>query len=191
MIKNESLSVFELDLLNIIMEKALLDNKPKFIQLLIDNNFDFGQFFSIDFDLYNWSYHYCRLKDKSRIFRLYNHYINLYEKAPFIRYLLSKRSNKSVEFENVSKELEGCLIFEIKNFIEKVTGYRYLIFLDASQYLVKVFIINEKSDKIDENMHHLFVWSVLCNQPDIAKLFLDKIDVILNFLYLLRFSFQK
>ena len=177
MIKNEPLSIFELDLLNVIMEKALQDNKPKFIELLIDNNFDFGQFVSTDFDLYNWSYHHCELKDNSRIFRLYNHFINLYEKPPFIRYLISKRSKKSVEFKNVSEELKGCLIFEIKNFIEKVTGYRYLIFLDACQYLVKIFI-NEKSDKIDENMHHLFVWSVLCNQPDIAKLFIDKTDVI-------------
>ena len=55
MIKNEPLSIFELDLLNVIMEKALQDNKPKFIELLIDNNFDFGQFVSTDFDLYNWS----------------------------------------------------------------------------------------------------------------------------------------
>ncbi len=126
MIKNESLSIFELDLLNIIMEKALQDNKTKFIQLLIDNNFDFGQFFSTDFDLYNWSYHYCRLKDKSRIFRLYNHYINLYEKAPFIRYLISKRSNKLIEFENVSEELKGCLIYEIKKLSDVKPKYKYI-----------------------------------------------------------------
>jgi len=55
----------QLDFLNEIMEKALKENKKDFVQLLMNNNFNFNEFFYLDSNLYDWGWSHCKLNDES------------------------------------------------------------------------------------------------------------------------------
>jgi hypothetical protein len=171
------------------MEKALVENNVEFAKLLIKNNFQIDKFLSYDSEL-KFFYVHSKFKDKDCVFKLYNYFINdsSKEKTAFILYLESKKS----------KNFQDCFIYEIKNLIEKSTGLKYLLFLDTYEYLVKTIIENffpifnasiENSEKLFptrniQNVHHLFIWSVLCERNNIAEIFLDKAEVINIFLIL-------
>ncbi len=167
------------------MEKALVENNAEFAKLLIKNNFHIDKFLSDDSEL-KLFYVHSKLKDNDCVFKLYNYFINdsSKEKPSFILYLESKKS----------KNLQDCFIYEIKNLIEKSTGFKYLLFLDTYEYLVKTIVKNFfpifSAENLlpfrnnNQNVHHLFIWSVLCERNNIAEIFLDKAEVKNIFLIL-------
>ena len=77
---------FSEDNLFYIMERALFHNRPDFVQLLIDNNFNFDKFLT-----------------KQRYCGLYKYFIDKKDakEAPFYNFLKAKHQN--VDFSDISK----------------------------------------------------------------------------------------
>jgi transient receptor potential cation channel subfamily M member 8 len=135
---------FSEDDLFCIMECALFHNRPDFVQLLIDNNFNFDKFLT-----------------KERYCKLYEYLINKKDakEAPFVNFLeANKRQHQLVKFAK-NKDffsdigtLTDCICFLTEKEIE----------------------INIDNNQFKDPTQALFIWSVLNNRPKIAKIFLTK-----------------
>jgi hypothetical protein len=135
------------------MFQALKFNKPTFVQLLIDNDFDIDAF----------------LTDQ-RHMELYKNILDLNE-VPFVNYLKIKFN---INIENIDYEDNNY----IKKFFE-LSKIKYGLFLSKLDRLTFSIIIikNTRPPKII----HLFIWSILYNRPEISKIFLLKIQDQVNF----------
>jgi len=107
---------FSEDNLFYIMECALFHNRPDFVQLLIDNNFNFDKFLT-----------------KERYCGLYEYFINKKDakEAPFVNFLemnkhqLVKFAKNKLFFSNISN-LTDCVCF--------LTGKEIIIKIDNNQF---------------------------------------------------------
>ena len=135
---------FSEDDLFCIMECALFHNRPDFVQLLIDNNFNFDKFLT-----------------KERYCKLYEYLINKKDakEAPFVNFLeANKRQHQLVKFA------------ENKDFFSDIgTLTDCICFLTE-----KEIEINIDNNQFKDPTQALFIWSVLNNRPKIAKIFLTK-----------------
>ncbi len=131
------------------MECALKKDRPDFVQLLIDNNFNFDDFLSIErqYDLYK------HFRDKKDI-----------KDAPFINYLEMKSEKLFIDMETRQETLES---FKLKDCIK---------FLIEKEIKIKDFITLTLDDRYQfkNPTLGLFIWSVLFNRSEIAKIFLTK-----------------
>jgi len=136
-----------------IMFQALKFNKPTFVQLLIDNDFDVDTF----------------LTDQ-RHMELYKNILDFNE-LPFVNYLKIKFN---INIENID--------YEENNYITKffeLSKIKYGLFLSKLDRLT-ISLIKIKNTRPPQIIH-LFIWSILYNKPAISKIFLLKIRDQVNF----------
>ena len=136
---------FTSEQLESIFEKALSLGDHQFVQLLIENKLDLDKFLTV-----------AKLSD------LYNTIVGMKDikEAPFSNYFrkLSK-SNSTIKFDDV------------QTFIEQFTGIKLsdCFFSDPKLFAI-IYLFPEA--RINNPVENLFIWSVLFNRPEIARVLL-------------------
>ncbi len=136
---------FTSEQLESIFEKALTLGNHQFVQLLIDNKFDIDKFVTVKQlgDLYNSSINSKDVKE-----------------APFSNY-----------FRKISKNQTSVKFNDVQTFIEEFTGIKLsdCFFADLKLFAT-IYLFPEA--RIKNPVENLFIWSILFNRPEVARVFL-------------------
>ncbi len=136
---------FTSEQLESIFEKALTLGNHQFVQLLIDNKFDIDKFVTVKQlgDLYNSSINSKDVKE-----------------APFSNY-----------FRKISKNQTSVKFNDVQTFIEEFTGIKLSdCFFSDPKLFATIYLFPEA--RIKNPVENLFIWSILFNRPEVARVFL-------------------
>ncbi|CAF0758789.1 unnamed protein product [Brachionus calyciflorus] len=154
-----------------LMEMALIQNKPNFVELLLDNGLDIKSFLTVRrlLFLYN-SQKIHQLAKKAPLFQLYK------------RKYLPAKNVAIITFEGIRKFLKEFLFEDFKpNFLKNVGNdvelSQLMIFLKNANKLESSNVTFKGMDRekfcanVPYPEKNLFVWALLMNRIDIAKIF--------------------
>jgi len=173
---------FTQDQLQVIMEKALKLNNPSFVLLLIENNFQiekfstYKRFYDAKNGLYNFKIKVIILKFCMYILVNKNNkfFIKILSKdlkeAPFRSFIRNKQTDT---FQNADKNDSIIDSNEVKNFIEK----KILKGITTKNLFPDQHTHQQDIDPI----MNLFIWCILYNRIEIAKIILPMAKVCVLF----------